>query len=146
MGKAPRAIVVDTYALMARATGEITPRGNECLEDIRRGKFRGIIHPIITYEFLLQFYKGRMPIFKAAGEALDFLETHFSTLGLTNPIALIAAEIRFKSQDLTDKIKRHLSVCDSITIAIAKKMKSPIVSGDQDLQTVANKENIDIIW
>lgn len=148
MAEALRAVVVDTYALMAKATSEITPRADECLENIKRGKIKGMIHPLITYEFLLQFHKGRMPIFEASSEALEFLEGHFSTVEISNQVALEAAEIRFKSERLIVKLKRQLSVCDSVTIAIAKEWKSPIVSGDKDLQTVktAKKEYVDIIW
>lgn len=69
MGKPPRAVVVDTYALMTKATGEINPEADTHLEDVRVGRVRGIIHPLITYEFLLQFHKGRIPIFKTSSEA-----------------------------------------------------------------------------
>jgi len=131
---------------MAKATGEITPKANKCLENIRRGNFKGVIHPIIAYEFLLQFYKGRIPVFKTPGETWDFLETYFSMTELSNNVVLMAAEIRFKSDALLTKLKRSLSVCDSLTIAIAKRRKSPILTGDKDLQAVAKKENVAIIW
>lgn len=146
MGEALRAVAVDTYALMAKATSEITPKADACLENVKRGRVKGIIHPLITYEFLLQFYKGRMPIFTTSSEALEFLEGHFSTVEISNRVALEAAEVKFKSVELIAKLKRHLSVCDSVTIAIAKDWKSPIVSGDKDLQTVAKKERVEIIW
>jgi predicted nucleic acid-binding protein len=141
-----RTVIIDTYALMAKATGEITPEANKCLEDVRSGKLKGVIHPVITYEFLLQCYRRRIPIFNAPKEALDFLETYFSTVNLSNNVALTAAEIRFKSDALLAKLKRKLSVCDSLTIAIAKKTKSPVITGDKDLQVVAEKENVDTIW
>jgi predicted nucleic acid-binding protein len=131
---------------MAKATGEITSKANQCLENVRRGKLKGIIHPVIIYEFLLQFYKGRIPIFKTPEETLDFLETYFSTAKLSNNVALTAAEIRFKSDMLLTKLKRNLSVCDSLTIAIAKREKLPIITGDKDLRAVAGKENVDTIW
>ena len=146
MGETPRIVIVDTYALMAKATGEITPKANECLENVRSGKLKGAIHPLITYEFLLQFHRGRIPIFETPEETLGFLETYFSTAELSNSMALTAAEIRFKSEAMVTKLKRKLSVCDSLTIAIAKKTKSPIVTGDKDLKVVAEKENVDIIW
>lgn len=141
-----RTVVVDTYALMAKATGEITSKANRYLNNVRSEKLKGVIHPLITYEFLLQFYKGRIPIFKTSEETLGFLETYFSTTELSNNLALTAAEIRFKSDMLLTKLKRSLSVCDSITIAIAKKTKSPIITGDKDLRAVAEKENVDIVW
>jgi len=146
LGEALRTVIIDTYALMAKATGEITPKVNKCLENVRSGKMKGVIHPIITYEFLLQFYKGRIPIFKTAEESLGFLETFFSTAELSNTLSLLAAEIRFKSDALVTAFKRRLSVCDSLTLALAKKTKSPIITGDKDLQAVAEKENVDTIW
>jgi len=146
LGETLRTVIVDTYALMAKATGEITPKANECLENVRSGKLKGAIHPVITYEFLLQFHRGRIPIFETPEETLGFLETYFSTVELSNSVALTAAEIRFKSDALVTTLKRSLSVCDSLTIAIAKKTKSPIMTGDKNLQVVAEKENVDIIW
>lgn len=140
MGQTLRTVIVETYALMAKATGEITPKANRYVENVRSGKIKGTIHPVITYEFLLQFHKGRIPIFKTPEETLDFLETYFSTAELSNSLALMAAEIRFKSEALLTKLKRSLSVCDSLTIAIAKKTKSPIITGDKDLQAVAEKK------
>lgn len=146
MAKTLRTVIIDTYALMAKATGEITPKANKCLESVRSGKLKGLIHPVITYEFILQFYRRRIPIFNTPEETLDFLETYFSTVELSNKVALTAAEIRFKNDALLTKLKRKLSICDSLTITIAKKTKSPIITGDKDLQAVAEKENVDTIW
>jgi len=146
LGRTLKKVVVDTYALIAKATGEITERADRCLKDIREGRILGVIHPLILYEFLLQIYRGRIPIFKSADEALEFLKTYFSIINLENNIVSMAAEIRYKSEELLVKLKRHLSVCDSITIAIAKHIESPILSGDLDLKSVAKKENIKVIW
>lgn len=131
---------------MAKATGEISPRANECLEDIRREKIEGIIHPMITYEFLLQYHKKRLPIFRETTEVLDFLETHFSTVKISNELASAAAEIKSRSIALLARLKRYLSACDSLTIAVAKQTGSPIVSGDRDLRVVAEMENVKVIW
>lgn len=146
MGGPSRAVVVDTYALMAKVTGEINPEADAHLEDVRVGRVRGIIHPLITYEFLLQFYKGRIPIFKTSSEALEFLERYFYTVEISNWIAMMASEIRFKSEKLASKLGRHLSTCDAITIAIAREWQSPILSGDKDLQIMAKEEHIRTIW
>jgi predicted nucleic acid-binding protein len=146
LAKTLRTVIIDTYALMAKATGEIPPQANKHLEDVRNGKLKGVIHPLITYEFVLQFHKGRIPIFDTAQETLDFLETYFSTAELSNNTALTAAEIRFKSAALLTTLKRKLAICDSLTIALAKRTKAPIVTGDIDLRAVAEKENVEIIW
>ena len=146
MAKTLRTAIIDTYALMAKATGEITSQANKHLEDVRKGKLKGVIHPLITYEFVLQFHKGRIPIFDTAQETLEFLETYFSTAELSNNIALTAAEIKFRSDTLLTTLKRKLSICDSLTIALAKKAEAPIITGDQDLRAVAEKENVETIW
>jgi len=146
LGKTPKKVVVDTYALMAKATGEITDKANECLEDVRVRRLEGVIHPLITYEFLLQVHKGRIPVFRSTDEALDFLETYFSIINLENNIAYMAAEIRYKSKRMLMKLKRNLSVCDSVTIALAKHIGSPILSGDPDLKRVAKEEGVEVIW
>ncbi|MEM2964599.1 MAG: hypothetical protein QXF21_03835 [Thermoproteota archaeon] len=69
MGKTPRTVIIDICALTAKATGEITHRANECLEG-EGGELRVATHPIITYEFMLQFHRGRIPIFETPEEAL----------------------------------------------------------------------------
>jgi len=53
LGRTLRKVVVDTYALIAKATGEITERADRCLKDIREGRILGVIHPLIIYEILL---------------------------------------------------------------------------------------------
>jgi len=140
------ATIVDTYALMAEATGEITEEARGVLDDVRRKRVLGVIHPLITYEFLTQYYRNRLPAFDSPREALEFLNTYFRTENLTNDIATVAADIKVKGLTLVSKMSRHLSSCDALTIALAKTGGYRILSGDQDLRIIAGKEGVVVIW
>ena len=144
MGEKVRKVIVDTYALMSKASGEITAKANEYLNNVRIGKVKGLIHPIIVYEFLLQVVKRRIPIFTSAEEALDFLESYFSTVKVENRLAMEAAKVRVKSEKQLKQ--RRLSICDAFTIALAKSIKASIITGDKDLQAIAEQEGIKVIW
>ena len=41
---------------------------------------------------------------------------------------------------------RRLSIVDSTVIALARRRKAPIVSGDRDLVYVAMREGVETIW
>ena len=144
MGEKVRKVIVDTYALMSKASGEITAKANEYLNNVRIGKVEGLIHPIIVYEFLLQVVRRRIPIFTSAEEALDFLESYFSTVKVENRLAMEAAKVRVKSEKQLKQ--RRLSICDAFTIALAKSIKASIITGDKDLQAIAEQEGIKVIW
>jgi len=144
MGEKVRKVIVDTYALMSKASGEITAKANEYLNNVRIGKVKGLIHPIIVYEFLLQVVRRRIPIFTSAEEALDFLESYFSTVKVENRLAMEAAKVRVKSEKQLKQ--RRLSICDAFTIALAKSIKASIITGDKDLQAIAEQEGIKVIW
>jgi len=129
---------------MSKASGEITAKANEYLNNVRIGKVKGLIHPIIVYEFLLQVVRRRIPIFTSAEEALDFLESYFSTVKVENRLAMEAAKVRVKSEKQLKQ--RRLSICDAFTIALAKSIKASIITGDKDLQAIAEQEGIKVIW
>ena len=144
MGEKVRKVIVDTYALMSKASGEITAKANEYLNNVRIGKVKGLIHPIIVYEFLLQVVRRRIPIFTSAEEALDFLESYFLTVKVENRLAMETAKMRVKSEKQLKQ--RRLSICDAFTIALAKSIKASIITGDKDLQAIAEQEGIKVIW
>jgi predicted nucleic acid-binding protein len=131
---------------MAEATGEITEEARKALDDVRRKKVHGVIHPLIAYEFLVQYHRKRLPAFDSAREALEFLNTYFGTESLTNDTASAASEIKVKSLTIVERMKRHLSSCDALTIALAKMKGYRILSGDQDLTLVAQKEEVAVTW
>ncbi len=146
MGEQAQTTIVDTYALMAEATGEITKKARKSLDEIRTKKVDGVIHPLITYEFLIQYHRKRLPAFDSSEEALEFLNTYFGTESLTNDAASTASEIKMRSLTMLEEMKRHLSSCDALTIALAKIKGYQILSGDQDLTLVARKEGVVVTW
>mgnify|MGYP000371380604 CR=1 FL=1 len=140
MGEKVRKVIVDTYALMSKASGEITAKANEYLNNVRIGKVEGLIHPIIVYEFLLQVVRRRIPIFTSAEEALDFLESYFSTIKVENRLAMEAAKVRVKSEKQLKQ--RRLSICDAFTIALAKifRCKALFVKPEKELEKEIKKK------
>ncbi len=140
------AAVIDTYALMAEATDEVTEKAEKYLQAVRRGEIKGIIHPLIAYEFLLQYYRGRLPAFKSLDEPIDFLKTYFVTKPISDGLSDQAASIKNRGRRIEQRLKRILSACDALTIALAKQLGSPIVTGDEDLRSVAENEKVNVVW
>ncbi len=145
MGEEASAIT-DTYALIAQAAGEISKTAEKYLESLRRGEIEGIIHPLIVYEFLLQYYRGRLPAFKSVDETAEFLKMYFTSKPISNELSEQAVAIKRRARRIEQKLKRTLSVCDAVTIALAKQLGSPIVTGDEDLSSVAENEKVRVVW
>jgi len=65
---------------------------------------------------------------------------------------LKAVEIKAKGDEVlkmaTDaKLgERRLGIVDSTVIALAKKRRAPIVTGDMDLTYVARSMNLEVLW
>ncbi len=151
MAKASGIVVVDTYAIMADLLGQATPPAVNVLESIRVGDTRGILHYLIIYELTYHWRKGRLP-FHDENELLEFIGTYFDVINLNPKIAVEAAQIKVKGDQMlkqsSEKIlkRRKLSVSDATSIALAKALKAPIVTGDADLMYVARKMDVQILW
>ncbi len=151
MGREARAVVVDTYALIADLTGQATPKATEILEGVRLGNITGILHYLIIYELSYHWRRGRLP-FRDEEELLDFIDTYFTVKALDSVIAVKASEIKLLGDRLLAKAgdsrlrRRKLSVADATTIAVARVENAPIVTGDADLSYVARSLGIDVIW
>ena len=87
MGREARAVVVDTYALIADLTGQATPKATEILEGVRLGNITGILHYLIIYELSYHWRRGRLP-FRDEEELLDFIDTYFTVKALDSVIAV----------------------------------------------------------
>ncbi len=151
MGREARAVVVDTYALIADLTGQATPKATEILEGVRLGNITGILHYLIIYELSYHWRRSRLP-FRDEEELLDFIDTYFTVKALDSVIAVKASEIKLLGDRLLAKAgdsrlrRRKLSVADATTIAVARVENAPIVTGDADLSYVARSLGIDVIW
>ncbi len=146
------AVVVDTYALLAMAYGELSSRAIQVLQGIRRGHVKGILPVTVVYEYLVHWYRGRIPALKTLEEALTFLTTYFRIENLSLHDYVKAVEIKYKGDTLLRKVDdsslraRRLSIVDSTVIACALRLKLPILTGDKDLTYVATRTGIEVLW
>ncbi len=151
MASKVKAVIVDTYALIADLTGRATFEAIKVLDSIRVGRMKGLIHYLIIYELTYHWRKGRLP-FRNEDELKEFIDTYFNIIDLSlddiieaSKIKIIGDKILKEAREVRLK-RRKLSVADAITIALAIKYKVPIVTGDNDLTYVAEKMGIKVIW
>ena len=122
------------------------------LSDIHRGRVRGVIPATVAYEYVVHWLRGRIPGLKSIDEVIAYLKSYFEVEALEFDDYLEAARIKVKGDEMLRKAKdevlrsRKLSIVDSTVIALARREKAPIVSGDRDLVYVAAKEEIETIW
>lgn len=141
--KAAKATLFDTYALIAAATGLLTPRAEQEVRSVRRGERTGVIHYLIAYEFLYHWRRGGIRGLETATEAFDFLRFNFRFRPLAGEVASAAAALKIKADTILQRAaepalrRRRLSTADCTTLAIAASDNLPIITGDPDLTYVA---------
>jgi len=143
-----KSIIVDTYAILAMAYGELTKRGEEVMAGIRSGLYEGVIPSTVVFEFIVHWLRSRIPSLKSIDEARTFLFTYFKVNELTSDDFIDSAKIKKEGDDILAKEinGRRLSIVDSTIIHLAKKLGVGIITGDKDLTLVARKLGIEIIW
>ncbi len=145
------ALIVDTYAIIADLTGQASSKAIDFLEKVRLGSIEGILHYLIVYELSYHWRKGRLP-FRGEEELLEFINTYFTIKILDEALAVEASKVKTLGDKLLlssgDPVlsRRRLSVSDATTIALAKRGKIPIITGDSDLSYVARKLGINVLW
>ncbi len=146
-----KAVIVDTYAIISDLTGQASARATDLLEKVRFGSIEGIQHYLIVYELSYHWRRNRLP-FRNEKELLEFVDTYFTVRTLDEALAVEASKVKILGDRLLASSKdpnlqrRRLSVADATTIALAKKEKVPIVTGDADLSYVARKLGIEVLW
>ncbi|BEP17343.1 PIN domain-containing protein [Pyrofollis japonicus] len=148
----PRKVVVDTYALLSMAYGELTERASDVLKDIRKGIVEGIIPVTVAYEYTIHWYRGRIPVLRTLSEVVTFLTVYFriEMLGLMD--WLRAAEIKSQGDKMLQNAEdpglrsRRLSIVDSTIVALAQRLRAPILTGDKDLAYVAKALGLQVVW
>jgi len=145
-----KAIIVDTYAIMADLTGQATSTAIKTLDLIRTGRTEGLIHYLIVYELAYHWRKRRLP-FHDEEELFEFVNTYFSVVNLSPEIAVEASRVKVIGdrllQSTDERFKRRkLSIADATTIALAIRLKAPIVTGDVDLTYVARRMGVKVVW
>lgn len=149
--KDSRKFIVDTFAIISDLIGNITPKASEALELIRLGTATGVIHYLVAYEFVY-FWERTKLIFKSPKEVKEFISAYFKLAELDVNLAAEAAKIKvegdrlLKSSSETKLRRRHLSIADATTIALALKHNASIITGDEDLKYVASHLGIGILW
>jgi len=139
-------IIIDTYALLAMAFGELTERGKEIMLRIKDRKIEGIITSTVAYEFTVHWFRGRIPALKSLDEVKSFLNSYFKIVELSVDDFLESARIKSEGDKIVSLKGRKLSIVDSTLIQTAKKLGLKILSGDKDLTLVATKMGIEVIW
>lgn len=145
-------VVVDTYALLAIVYDEVGAEARKVLGGIRRGEIKGLIPATVVYEYVLHWLRGRVPGLRNLDEVITYLKSYFKIVELDLGDYIEAAKIKVEGDrmlmEAEDKTLRgrRLSIVDSTVIAVARKVKTSIVSGDKDLVYVARRMGIETIW
>ena len=150
--KGKTGVVVDTYALLSMAYGEVGSKAKEILEGIKRREVIGVLPVTVIYEYAVHWYRGRIPALKSMEEVITFLSTYFKVENLTLSDWIKASEAKCYGDKLLREAEdqslraRSLSIVDSTIIAVALRLKMPIISGDRDLTYVAKNMGVEVIW
>jgi len=145
-----RTVIVDTYAVLAMAYGELGEEAEKVLLGIRRGDVVGYLPVTVVYELCIHVLRGRIPVFESIEEFKTFITKYFRIAELRLEDYIEAARIKIEGDAmLKESIEfrnRSLSFTDSTVIWLAIKMKIPIVTGDKDLAYVAKRKDVEVIW
>jgi predicted nucleic acid-binding protein len=145
-----RTVIVDTYAVLAMAYGELGEEAEKVLLGIRRGDVVGYLPVTVVYELCIHVLRGRIPVFESMEEFKTFITKYFRIAELRLEDYIEAARIKIEGDAmLKESIEfrnRSFSFIDSTVIWLAVKMKIPIVTGDKDLAYVAKRKGVEVIW
>jgi len=147
-----REVVVDTYALLAIVYDEVSDVAHTVLESIRKRRVRGLVPSTVAMEYAIHWYRGRIPALKSIDEVRTYLTNYFTVVELSLDIYLEAAEIKTRGDEILRNAvdpelkKRRLSIVDSTVIALARKRRAPILTGDRDLAYVARSMGLEVLW
>lgn len=147
-----REVIVDTYALLAIAYDEVGNVARKVLENVRRRCIRGLIPGTVAMEYTIHWYRGRIPALKNIDEVRTYLTNYFTVVELDLETYLEAAKIKVRGDEILKKAEdarlreRRLSIVDSTVIALAKRKRAPILTGDRDLTYVATSMGLEVLW
>jgi len=150
--KGLREVVVDTYALLAIAYNEVGATAHRVLDSIRRRHVRGLVPSTVAMEYAIHWYRGRIPALKSIDEVRTYLTNYFTVVELDLETYFEAAEIKVRGDEILRKAidaglrERRISIVDATVIALARKRRAPIVTGDRDLAFVARSMGLEVLW
>jgi len=146
-----KAVIVDTYAIIADLKGGAPDKAVDYLDMIRLGRIEGYLHYLIVYELAYHWRKGRLP-FRDQHELEEFVNTYFKLIDINLDVALEASQVKVIGDRLLQEArdlrlrKRKLSVADATSITLALKYGVPIITGDIDLSYVAKNLGVKVLW
>jgi len=145
-----KAVVVDTYAILAMAYGELGRNAEEVLLKIRRGEVVGYLPATVAYELSVHWLRGRIPALKSVEELKTFITKYFRVVELKLDDYIESAKIKVEGDEMLrgslELEGRSLSIVDSTIIRLALELNAPIVTGDKDLSHVAERKGVKIVW
>ncbi|MDK6028168.1 PIN domain-containing protein [Ignisphaera sp. 4213-co] len=145
-----KAVIIDTYAILAMAYGELGEKAEEIMLRIRKGEITGYLPATVVYELYVHWLRGRIPVIKSKEELKTFVTRYFKVVELRLDDYIESAKIKVEGDKILKEVSelagRSLSIVDSTLIWLAQKLHIPIVTGDKDLIYVAKKIGIVTIW
>jgi predicted nucleic acid-binding protein len=145
-----KAVVVDTYAILAMAYGELGRNAEEVLLKIRRGEAVGYLPATVAYELSVHWLRGKIPALKSVEELKTFITKYFRVVELKLDDYIESAKIKVEGDEMLrgslELEGRSLSIVDSTIIRLALELNAPIVTGDKDLSHVAERKGVKIVW
>lgn len=145
-----KAVVVDTYAILAMAYGELGRNAEEVLLRIRRGEAVGYLPATVAYELSVHWLRGKIPALKSVEELKTFITKYFRVVELKLDDYIESAKIKVEGDEMLrgspELEDRSLSIVDSTIIRLALELNAPIVTGDKDLSHVAERKGVKIVW
>ncbi|MCD6244475.1 MAG: PIN domain-containing protein [Candidatus Korarchaeota archaeon] len=145
-------VVVDTYALLAMAFGELPRRAERAMMAIRRREVEGVVPPTVPYEFAVHWSRGRLPGLKSSDEIVAFFSAFFTVVDLSLRDYVGVAMVKDEGDGILSSSgdpklsSRRLSLVDASVIYTARKVGAPIITGDMDLSHVASSMGLEVIW
>jgi len=71
-------VIVDTYAILSMAFDQLGKSAEEYMLKIREGEIVGVVTPMIVYELIVHWLRGRIPSFQSVDEVKTFLYSYFT--------------------------------------------------------------------
>lgn len=145
-------VVLDTYALLAMAFGELSRRAERIMKAIRSREVEGIVPATVPYEFAVHWSRGRLPRLKSPDEIVAFFSAFFRVVDLSFRDYVEVAMVKVKGDEILSSSgdprlsSRRLSLVDASVIYTAKKIDTPVITGDLDLSYVARAMGVEVTW
>jgi len=144
------AVVVDTYAILAMAYGELEEGAERVMTQVRRGEVAGYLPVTAAYELHVHWLRGRIPALRSVEELKTFTTRYFRVVELKLDDYLESARVKVEGDEALKESSelrgRALSIVDSAIIWLALRLGAPIVTGDEDLSYVARRKGVAVIW